>query len=282
MVVIGELKEPRAKGRLRRRNSNFMDIQRIQHMMELRDTGHPNEALLELEQLKATASDPDEKASVFLSEAGCYQQLGRLEEAWRCLDQARRASPRSELRMHIDFVDADLSWDGQRFQEAHKKLERLWKDYAKDLRDPNQRDLYEMVVLKRGILLAQGKRPGEAIPILREAVSFALDKKTHGDVCFNLGVCYFNLRDWEKAKEYFRVAAEQSSPEYMIKAHYYLGVIHTLDGAYARALQELVQVEPHMGAPGITRSKLYELMAKVCRELGQADDADRYEKQASG
>jgi tetratricopeptide (TPR) repeat protein len=182
--------------------------------------------------------------------------------------------------MHIDFVEADLCLDEEKHQEALKKLERLWKDYARELRDPEERELYETVAIKLGILWAQLDRPRKALPILKEALSFSLDEITRGDVCFNLGLCYFDLRDREQAKASFLQAAETASDRYKIKAHYYLGFIHNQEGAYARAVQEFLHMEPRAAEAGIGKDKVYRCLARAYRALGQTDEADRYEKLA--
>lgn len=257
-----------------------MDLERFQHFVQLRESGHTEDALDELASLRARTSDPEETASLWLNTAACHQGLGRLGEAWEALSEARRSPTSRGISLHADFLEATLYWDEGRYQQAQQRLEMLAKAYAQELRAPDERNLYEKVQVKRGILLSQMQRDQEAVPILEEALSFALEDTDRGDVSANLGICYFSRGDKRRARDLFRVAAQYASPSYETVSHYYLGIIESQDGAYAQALQEFLAVEPNAPNAGISRSNVYSCLARVSRALGHVKEAERYDKLA--
>ena len=58
-----------------------MDYQRIQNAFEQFDAGHADDALRELESMAGTATDPEDKVSLWLAEVSCYLRLGEVHTA---------------------------------------------------------------------------------------------------------------------------------------------------------------------------------------------------------
>ena len=258
-----------------------MDLQRLQQAMELRNAWRPREALSELCALAASAVDAGERASLLLNEVVCHQMMGEIAEARRRWVEASEIQPFDQSLLYIMFYDADLCWYEEKYDEACKKLERLWADHAETLRLPPHRDLYELVQDKRGIFLAQSNRFPEAIPVLEEAMTFELAEPERGDLCFNLGRCCYYLRDMKRAKEQFQAAIEHvAQGPYAIQAHYFLGIVLCSERAYARALMEFERIEPQVASGGIERREIYGWLARTCRVLGLKERAEQYEAQA--
>jgi len=249
-----------------------MDQRRLLHFIELRDSGRVQDALRELPDLLSTAADAQERASIMLNESACYQLIGRLEDASRCLRAARKLTGRDDI--YTNYVGADLLIDEGKYAEAAAALQRLRGDHAAELARPEERDLRDKVLVKLGILLAQLQRDREALPLLQQALSLQLDDPTRGSVCYNLGLCHFTLGNKAEAKKLFLEAVDKASPDYSVLARYYLGIVYGQEGAYARALQEFLEVESHAGvATSITADKIHGYLAMVYRALGRPEEA---------
>ena len=55
-----------------------MDTSRLEKAFKLYETGHPDDAVEELQLMAQSTSDVNERASLLLSEHTCYLSLGRL------------------------------------------------------------------------------------------------------------------------------------------------------------------------------------------------------------
>jgi hypothetical protein len=66
---------------------------------------------------------------------------------------------------------------------------------------PEYRFIYEDIQQKRGFDLVFLERFNEAVPVLSECLSFKLPRKDMSNVLANLGICYSELEDHEKALE---------------------------------------------------------------------------------
>jgi len=224
---------------------------------------------------------PDEKALLLYGQAVCLQRLGKLEEARKCNRQAVAISPRDEVRARTDLGEAVLCWEERRFQESLRILDNILERYSDLLRTPDLRDVYEGVQIRRGILLAKFSRPGEARPLLEEALSFDPGAVDIRQALYYLGVALFNLAEKKAAKARFLGLLPGSDDDYWaISARYYLGIIYSEEGAYGKALLEFEHVEPHAKAANISNDKIYGWLARTYRLVGNSGQAERCEKLA--
>ena len=239
------------------------------------------EALQEFIGMAQEARDRDEKAALTLNIATCYANLGRFEEARKYDRQAVAISPRDEIRSRAAFGEAVTCWEERKFDESLRILNNMLKDYSALLRTPDFRDLYELVQRRRGALLTEFSRPGEARPILEEVLSFDLNAEDKAMFLYYLGIALFNLGERNAAKARFLELLQNSVDDYCtISGRYYLGIIYSEEGAYARALQEFERVEPHAAMADIDKEKIYGWLARTWRLLGNRPEAERYEKLA--
>jgi tetratricopeptide (TPR) repeat protein len=259
-----------------------MDLKRLEHAIALRDSGKLEESVRELEELATATADPEEKAVLILNQARCLETLGRFKEARDRTDDARRTSRTSLIHSRADFGEASLYWHEGNREKALGKLGELLKSYAQLLSTPEHRDLYEETQFRRGILLTELGRYGEARTVLEECLAFELEPSDKGDVLYNLGLCYLKTGEPHRAKEKLLETLDHGAKNaYLIAAHYFLGLIYSREEAHARALQEFERCLPRSEEAQIPKQHVYLWLATTARALGLRADADRYEKLAN-
>lgn len=258
-----------------------MDLERFQRAIELRDSGKVEEALRELTAVVESTPDPGERASVLLNVSGCHQLLGDLEKARQSWREARDIQPRDQWAAYVDVQEADILISEGNHEAALGKLNKIWVVHGELLRRTEHVDLYKRVQVERGILEAQLGHLDEAEPILDEVVSFELDDAVKGDVAYSLGLCRFAAGALDDARKQFLTAIEKRAQEvYLVRAHYYLGIVYCRQGAHAWGLRELERAEVEADKGGLSKDKLYKWLSIACRFLGQGSRADRYEELA--
>ena len=186
-------------------------------------------------------------------------------------------------RCRADFSEAEMRWEEKRLDESLWTLDNILRRYSALLRTPDFRDLYEQVQFRRGILLTGFSRPGEARPLLEEALSFDPGLVDMRQARYYLGVALFHVGEKKAAKARFLEVLPGSDDDYCtILARYYLGIIYAEEGAYAKALLEFEHVEAYASLAHISKDKIYGWLARTYRLLGNSGQAQRYEKLARG
>jgi tetratricopeptide (TPR) repeat protein len=96
---------------------------------------------------------------------------------------------------------------------------------------------------------------------------------------YYLGLALFQLGEKKAAKGRFLELLPGIGGDYCtILARYYLGIIYSEEGAYAKALLEFEHVEPYAKAADISKDKIYGWLARTYRLLGNPAQAERYER----
>ncbi len=258
-----------------------MDTQRFEHAIALRDSGRVEEALAELTALIRVTRDPEEKASLFLNQARCYRLLERSSEGKQSLTSARRMAPKTQALLYIEFEDAVIRWHEGRQEESLKVLNRIQESYRQLLMSPEHRELYEQIVSSRGMLLTELRRHREAAKLLEESCSFDSRVIEKEAVLRDLGLCYLELGDRERAKGIFEECLrEKEQGVYATAAHYYLGTIYFEQAAFAKAQLEFEACLPGCETARIPADHIYAYLARTARHLGLKDEAERYNKLA--
>jgi len=125
------------------------------------------------------------------------------------------------------------------------------------------------------MLLATMGRFREARPLLEE--SFNFEHLVSGDLYHQLGLCYFDARELERAKEAFLEALKRGLDDtWATTAHHELGKIYMRKGAFARAIEEFKLAEAHADASNTPKKYIYDGLAKSFRKLGMNDEAAHY------
>jgi tetratricopeptide (TPR) repeat protein len=112
---------------------------------------------------------------------------------------------------------------------------------------------------------------------------FQLSGDDEQHLLYNLGVCYENLGERERGKEALLGALKKGlKGSDAVSAHYYLGTIYSDERAYAKALMEYEWCLAHVEEGQIPKKHICEWLAGTARTLGMTEDAERYERLASG
>lgn len=260
-----------------------MDTDRLANAVAMRDSGRVKEALREFAALTESVSDPEEKASLLLNEVRCYRLLGQPAEAKRRLSCARRIAPQTQGLLYLQEEEAILLWHEGDRDKALEILDRLYADYRQLLLTPEHRDLYERVQTSRGMLLTELTRYGEARQLLEECLSFDSQLIDKLGVLRDLGLCFVQLGQAERAKGRFQEVLQNGAQgAYAADAHYYLGTIYSAEKAYAKALMEFEWCLAHVEEGQIPKQHICQWLASTARTLGMREDAERYERLAKG
>ena len=106
--------------------------------------------LADIQRDLSLTADPFEKAVMLLGAETCYSMLGQTEEARQALTQARQIAPEDNpfVQMHADYHEARLCSTEDRFQESLDKFDEMLTKYRQDLKDPDNRYLYEEIQIR--------------------------------------------------------------------------------------------------------------------------------------
>lgn len=254
-----------------------MDIERLNRAVELRDADKLEAALREFKELEAVTPDPVERAMVLLNQSTVLARMGKLDDAQDRTREAARLSPSAEVQCNALVSRASgLALAGQG-KAAIAELDRALKEYPHVLQSSDYRFLYEDVQLRRGLLLVELERFAEGLAVLQECMTFDLGPEDRWKALYNLGRCYFELKDPARAKQKFLEFLEVGGDNaHVASAHFLLGTIYYNEGADAKALMEFEWLLPRMAEVGWPGSVLYTWLAKTHRMLGNKAEADRY------
>jgi len=262
-----------------------MEWKRLEKAINLRDSGRVEDALEELRAMTKCASDKDEKASLLLSQITCFILLGKPDEAEAILKRVSELGPDNpEVRLNYDQQEAYTLAAQGKFEQALTKFDALLRDFPQVTQD-KYRFLWEDIQQRRAFALVDLGRPADALPLLEQAISYKCDEqKDEQLIHVYLGTCYYQLGQYERAKEQFRHAiALGRNNRLEFEARYRLAVVHWGEGALAQAkfhLEHIVGVLGSPNEPEIPRKKVYELLSKTCRYLGESANALLYSELA--
>jgi len=171
----------------------------------------------------------------------------------------------------------DLEAALDKFEAAIKK-HRLEARFSKHNLAPielHARDFYEAIQIRRAFILADLGRWKEALPIL-EGIESPREYKE--GIAFYLGHCYLAAQDYGKAEQKLTKALKlgglPASLEY--RAHCELGMLYYNIGEYSKAKKEL-QIGAEKADPiYIKESKIWKRLELACRALGLKAEAEHY------
>jgi tetratricopeptide (TPR) repeat protein len=261
-----------------------MDSTRFDNANKLWAAGRNEEAAREFQAMAEEADNPDEKAATLANEHRCYLQIGQLDKANEVMRQIRSLPVQDNfVRLIIDVGDAFMTTQMGKLKEGVRKFEIILESNQEELRNPENRHLYEAVQESRGITLTNLGRYTEALPILKEAVSFTNDKFDPELVHFYLGVCYQGISDTASAKEaLLRAISLDLSNDFEADARYRLGVLYFVSGAPAQAkhhLEAALQM-PEAAINAQLRRNIYQQMSRTCHYLEETEEEQKYKKLA--
>jgi tetratricopeptide (TPR) repeat protein len=254
----------------------------IQNAIELRDAALARQALSEIDLLLGSAPEPNERVYLLFSKSSCHGMLGNFEEARQQLSLVLQQEPEDhDIRLTVEFNEGLLLQQESKYREAFERLSAVLSDHAGRLRRPELRFMYEDIQQRRAFLSATLSQFQDSIPLLREILSFDLEKEVRSDALASLGLCYLELREWESAKDYFlRARAIGVTKEWEKTFHFYLGIAYFYTEALPEAKREFEICEEHASEYQLPALDLYAWLSSVSKRLGQMAEAERYARLA--
>jgi len=258
-----------------------MDPARFERLMELDESGRIEDVIRESQSMLAETTDANERASVLGNICVSNAKLGRLKEARQALDQMKQLEiSHLGIRLNAEFCEPTLSIQEGRYEEGLAAFAAMLRRHGEAFKDPEHRYLYEDIQCRRALALFGLSRYKEALPILREAVTFPFNRATdEQQVHFALGVCLEDANDAEAAKqEFIRVVGFGLKNDVEERALWRLGILYYKAGALAQAKQQLETILRDFPTqnPAVPRKQVYEGLAQTYRHLGDKENEKFY------
>jgi tetratricopeptide (TPR) repeat protein len=252
-----------------------MDWDRYNELLELRDSGHVEEAMAEFDKLGDLESDPLNKSLVLMAIANGLRQLKRFSDARGKISAAcALLGPKHEYYPRAAFQDAVLDVDEGHWKVALKKLDRILEKHSPVLQGDDHKDLFEEVQRQRGIALSKLGQFQEARPILESLRLVEYDRIA---TLAYLGVCNFELKDYNATMEVTQqLLSLNPGPVFRSYAHYHRGVILFQREQLARAKSEFEECLACSDRGDILEENLLEWIVDTCKGLNLTEEAARY------
>jgi tetratricopeptide (TPR) repeat protein len=252
----------------------------IQRAVELNDPGLAEAALHEIDALLGSSSDTNERVYLLFSRASCYGILGKFEEAREQLTSALREKPDDESsRITVDFMEGLLYQQEGKYAEALEKLSATLSKYRRQLRLPELRFMYEDVQQRRAFLSVTLSKFPSAIPLLKECLTFGLEKELRSNTLASLGLCHLELKDYEAARDCFLEAVALGlTKEWEGRAHFNLGIAYFYTDMVSEAKREFLLCEQLSAVHQLSTVDIYAWLSIICTRLGEISDSKRYAK----
>jgi tetratricopeptide (TPR) repeat protein len=175
----------------------------------------------------------------------------------------------------LDFEDANLLWlrSGD-LEVALNRFDAALKKHRLAFKDPRSRSLHEAIQIRRAFILADLGRWKETLPILEGIKS---PQEYREGIAFYLGHCYLSGDEYERAKHKLTEALRLGLPTSLeYRAHCELGMTYYNLKDYAKAKQELETGAEHADANYIKESNIWKWLEMTCRAMGLQAEAELY------
>jgi tetratricopeptide (TPR) repeat protein len=246
----------------------------IQQAVELNDPDLAKEALQEIEALLRASSDPEDRLYLLFSRASCHEILGDFEGARVHLTLALRERPDESSQTTFDFMQALFC---QREEKNAEALERFTTVLTVHLEELKRAELYEDVQTRRAFLSVTLNKFQDAIPLLKETLSFDLSKQLRSEVLAWLGLCYLELKEYEPSRDSFLESFELGLvKDWKWQGHFYLGIAYYHTDMLLEAKREFQQCEELAGMHPLPIIDVYGWLSNTCKRIGDVSEAARY------
>jgi len=204
----------------------------------------------------------------------------QLSAARTLIEKHRPSSPAKDEKfaaaeLFLDFEDANFLWlRGGNHEAALNKFDAALKKHTLTLKNPGSRGLYEAIQIRRAFILADLGRWKEALPILEGITS--PQEYEEGIACY-LGHCYVEAGDYDRAKEKLTEAIRLGLPNHLeYRAHFELGVAYYHLENYRKAKEEFEKGADKADPSYIKESQIWKWLEVTCRALGLKGEAEHY------
>jgi tetratricopeptide (TPR) repeat protein len=252
----------------------------IQRAVELNDPNLAKEALREIDVLLTSSSDQNERVYLLFSRSSCYGVLGNFVQARRqlavALDEGR-GDPFAQVS--FDFISGLLFQQEGNYAEALDRLSFTLSTHSEQFKCSEMRFMYEDIQQRRAFLSTTLSRFQNAVPLLREILSFDLRKELRSSALASLGLCYLELKDYQHARDQFLEAiALGLTKEWEGKSHFYLGIAYFHTDMVREAKREFLLCEQLATIHQLPIVDIHGWLSRLCKHLGETSESERYRR----
>lgn len=254
----------------------------IRQANESHDPASAEKAIREIDSLLLSQTSAQEKAGLLLNKAVLHGVLKRFADAKADLVLALQEAPDDlDVRLIHDYLYGTLHHQELRSAEAFTRLTEVTLKYAQRLKSPDMRSIYEDIQLQRAFEAAELKNYRVAIPLLTEALLFALRREDRALALAHLGLSYYETKNYESARSYFLLASAFKQPnKWEGIIHLYLALAYAQLKLLEESKRELLLCEEHASEWGLSIRNVYGWLSRICGYLGEKVKAEDYARLA--
>jgi Tfp pilus assembly protein PilF len=116
---------------------------------------------------------------------------------------------------------------------------------------------------------------------LSECLSFDMKPEERIAVLSNLGICSVKLKQYEDARDYLLQACKEGvTREWEGHVHFYLALSCAHLNLLQESKREFQLCEEKAAEYQLPLAQVYAWMSKICKELGEKDESERYSQMA--
>jgi tetratricopeptide (TPR) repeat protein len=250
----------------------------IRQAMESGDPTAAARAIREIDSLLPALAGSNERASLLLNKAVFYGILGRFSNAREQLEAAFKGAPDDDaIRLQFEYLQGAIDHQEQHFEDAYSRMTATLSKYSARLAEPGFRFLYLDIQQHRAFELVQLLKFREAVPLLRESLSFDMKAEDRRAAVANLGICYSRLGKYEEAVDCFLAALGTGlTSDWEGQVHCQLGIAYAHLNLLRDAKKELQICEERASQYQLPMGSVYGWLSRVCRGLGERSESERY------
>jgi tetratricopeptide (TPR) repeat protein len=254
----------------------------IDNAMESGEPGVAEAAFREIESRLRILKHSKERADLILRRAVLYGVLGRFHDARAEISVALSEAPDDpDVQLQADVIDGSLYDQEGKPAEAYARLTTALSKHRARLCTSDLAFLYEDVQQRRAFDLVRINNFQEAVPLLREILSFRLSSEIKSAALANLGFCYAKLSEYEQARDCFMQVIEIGvTKAWEGKVHFYLGLACAQLHLLREAKHEFQLCEHHAAEYNVAIANVYGWLSWVCKGLGERTESERYARLA--
>jgi tetratricopeptide (TPR) repeat protein len=249
------------------------DWNRYREIDALRESGHPSEALVEFENLRAGATDPADVSSILLGESLSYRDLGRFDKAAEAASEAiRLLPPESPSRPYAEFSLACVHESEGKFDLAAQEFRTLLKkhanllttdEYVQFIRGVQLRLIANLIVLGHGV---------EPLSIADGLKTESISAEERAELSYREAQAHGLLGRHDQALRLYQEAVSGPLEHSLAaRAHFHIGEVLYDEGEFSRALDQFKNAEDLSDANNPDR----ELFTKWVNHTSRAVASDK-------
>jgi len=256
----------------------------VQRALDLINEENYGEALVLLDQACSLTGVLEEKCIILLNKAKCFESLGKINEARRCLERIKKVDVShffeiyvAVSEIHILYKEGKLKYKEGKLKEAIEESDLLLTKYKNLFATQEYQEIAYDLRLRVACELVTLGDYSKAIGRLQEFLVEA-QEEDRARIYLFLGVARKQLNDLQGAIDEFKRAVSSGGPEDILAdAHYRLGILYLQAGAPAWAKQHFQVVESmETDETNVPLRDLYIVLANASAHLGQEEERQHY------